>query len=266
MKQIKNYIVLYFDLLGVRRLLGQLRNRSDANVIELEKLVQKYSAAIQLFMENFYQLYDGFKNRRRETLSRMLPGMKIDDAIVAARVDVGIQQFSDTSMFYVENAGPVAWIIVQKMLIELSAHMFDLMEHEIYLRGCLTVGEGWEIGQNCLFGQVLEDCYTVEQKVARYQRIVVTNEFEKQLRNVLNHLDEDGRHYWTSLFEKDYDGVLIFDYVEAFRVFHQMDVEVKLKTQLSQVESKCRSYKEDGDFELAEKYYHCMDYLRRACK
>ena len=266
-KQAKEYIVLYFDMLGFRG--NILQPLKDANGVVDDRIMSniiKYSAAAHVFLENARKLYRSFVEDREATLSRILPGISCDKGICNQKFHMGLQQFSDTSMIYIEDVGVISWMIAQQMLMQMSEHIFDLMQYDMYLRGCLTVGSGWVIEENCLFGQVVEDCYNAEQNQAGYQRIIVTTEFKKRLKEVFGNLDDCGRKYWSSLFAEDYDGQLVFDYIETYKTVRQIDVEAKIKQQLSAVERKLHEYKEEGKYDLAEKYYHCADYLRRACK
>lgn len=266
-RKAKVYIVLYFDMLGFRG--NILRPLKDANGVVDDRIMSniiKYSAAAHVFLENARKLYRSFMEDRKATLARILPGISCDKGICNQKFDMGLQQFSDTSMIYIEDAGVISWMIAQQMLMQMSEHIFDLMQHDMYLRGCLTVGSGWVIEENCLFGQVVEDCYNAEQNQAGYQRVIVTTEFKKRLKEVFGNLDDCGRKYWSSLFAEDYDGQLVFDYIETYKTVRQIDVKAKIKQQLFAVERKLHEYKEEGKYDLAEKYYHCADYLRRACK
>lgn len=260
-KKHQRYIVLYFDVLGVRaNILDPLKNPHGASNASSDKYIDKINAAIRVFLENARKLYYAFTIDRVATLKRIFPDIRLDDNLFC-KINIGLQQFSDTSLFYIEDAGEMSWIIVRYMLEEISEHIIDLLKHDIYLRGCIAEGVGWEVESNCLFGPVLEECYNAEQKLAGYQRIVFTDSFMDALSGVLIHLDDEGRQHWNSLAAEDYDGQKVLNYLSCYQKHCDGDGVDAMRKIIANAQASYEKYKAAGYIQLAEKYYHYREFL-----
>ena len=102
-------------------------------------------------------------------------------------------------------------------------YYLNLIANGILIRGGISIGRGWEITPNCLYGPVMEDVYCLEGRVADFPRIVMSSETYQRFKD-MDDLDEVElrRHGilsvppWlksSELFSKDFDGIYVLDYL-----------------------------------------------------
>lgn len=131
---------------------------------------------------------------------------------------MGLQQFSDSTLFYasLEGADSVGLGIFVSWCLTLAAYFIRLLSEHLMIRGGIALGKGWEIGRDCLYGPVLEDVYALESKIAEFPRIVVSEKAYRCI-GVLD-LPQDHVRFEckrSDFFSMDYDGVYILDYLSV---------------------------------------------------
>ena len=101
----------------------------------------------------------------------------------------------------------------------------NMISKGILIRGGISIGKGWEISPNCLYGPVMEDVYRLEGSVADFPRIVMSSETYQRFKEVDDLDAEDLRRQgilsvplWlksAELFSKDFDGIYVLDYLSV---------------------------------------------------
>ena len=208
---IQDYVVCYFDLLGQRAgLLNDVRKSYDLTTIQLE--VDKVSTAIQ----RFNALIKGTKKSIVEDTEKLLEagGLSGENKDVLSKkiksLHLGVQQFSDTTLFFanIENGDCAGLGVFMTWCLLLAANFIQLLSEHLMVRGGITIGKGWEIEPACLYGPVIEDVYKLESKIAVFPRIVVSEETFCRLEVI-----EWPEFRLSKFFCRDYDGVHILDYL-----------------------------------------------------
>ena len=216
---VRDYIVCYFDFLGQRSgLLKKVRESIDIDSVQSE--VDKVSESIKIFNE----LVRGIRKMIVEQPEKLFSVMKVPDEIKGALLDkikgchLGLQQFSDSTLFYANLEGEdcfglgvfVSWCLI------LAVNFIKVLSEHLTIRGGITLGKGWEIEPDCLYGPVIEDVYAIESKIAEFPRIVVSENVYQRL-GVLD-LQQNllpFKFNRSDFFSMDYDGVYILDYLSV---------------------------------------------------
>ena len=219
---IRDYAVCYFDLLGQRDgLLRKVREAKDTTTVQREvelvsDAIRNFNTAIASAKEKIVSEPDKILRLARvpqDEINKSLPSIK--------EISLGIQQFSDTTVFYVSADTPVGLGVFTSWCRALSLYYLNLLTAGILIRGGIAIGKGWEISPNCLYGPVLEDVYHLEGKIADCPRIVTTHEVYHRLVEV----DRGDALYYkqfpqapldlrcAELFSVDFDGAYILDYL-----------------------------------------------------
>ena len=221
---VKDYAVCYFDLLGQRD--GLLRRvREATNLADVQDEIERASEAIRNFNNAIYggkteieQHSDKLLHmmgRSEDEIKKLLPELE--------SLNLGIQQFSDTTVFYVSAENRLGLGIFVSWCLVLSVSYLNMISKGILIRGGISIGKGWEISPNCLYGPVMEDVYRLEGRVADFPRIVMSSETYQRFKD-MDELDaKDLRQagtpevpYWlksSELFSKDFDGIYVLDYL-----------------------------------------------------
>lgn len=217
---IRDYAVCYFDLLGQRDgLLRKVREAKDLTTVQKE--VELVSDAIKKFNSTIAAATEEIKSNPERLLQVAgLPQDEINKSLPdIKKLSLGIQQFSDTTVFYVNADSRVGLGVFNSLCRALSLDYLNLLAAGILIRGGIAIGKGWEMSPNCLYGPVLEDVYHLEGKIADYPRIVTTHGVYRQLAEVdrLDALDcaQPLPSYLkcAELFSMDFDGAYILDYL-----------------------------------------------------
>lgn len=221
--RIREYLVCYFDLLGQRDgLLKQIRENAISEEVlsqveQVSNAICRFNHAIATVVKLIHEHPEkllGILNIPKEAWPVLIDNLK--------ECSSGIQQFSDTTIFYVSTENDI-WIgIFIAWCRELAVHIIDLTSEHILIRGGIAIGKGWEIEPNCLYGPVLEDVYSLESKYAIYPRITISEKAYERLLAALNPADNrletnqllvQECQTLTTLFATDFDGLRILDYL-----------------------------------------------------
>ena len=216
---VREYIVCYFDFLGQRSgLLKKVRDAKD--IVPLQSEIDRVSDSIKTFNE----LVKGTRKIIEEKPENLFSMMRVPDAMKGPLLDkikachLGLQQFSDSTLFYasLEGEDSIGLGIFVSWCLTLAVYFIKLLSEHLMIRGGITLGKGWEIGPDCLYGPVLEDVYALESKVAEFPRIVVSKDTYHRLRVLevpQNHVQFEYKR--SDFFTMDYDGVYILDYLSV---------------------------------------------------
>lgn len=221
---IKDYAVCYFDLMGQREgLLRKVREAVDLASVMPE--VEQVSNAIIGFNNSIYGAKSTIEQKPDELLRALNFSEEAIKPLVAEikKLDFGIQQFSDTTIFYVSTDNRIGLGVFASWCLVLAANYLNLISNGILIRGGISIGRGWKFAPNCLYGPVMEDVYRLEGYVADFPRIVMSSETYQRFKTA-DILDaEELRRSGSSsnkfalecaeLFSKDFDGIYVLDYL-----------------------------------------------------
>lgn len=190
--EMHEYGVIYLDILGQKELMKKIES-GEASSEDKEKMqaVLKY---IRRISKELSEVRKGFLPERADMIYIMHferdEGVRKNDIQEAlTEMAFGVQQFSDTTMIYVRLDGKNAIVAHRLFFILLGAlesALFQAFKNGVFVRGGVAKGNGWEIGEDNLYGPVIRDVYTLEEKVAQWSRVVVSNDVVALFRDVLS--------------------------------------------------------------------------------
>ena len=177
---ISEYCAIFVDLLGHRKF---LKDVSTCGPDEAQRRVSELSKPLLRFKEGALKrveevLDDAVKLIKENAPESARPSLLsfVDD------ITYGVQQFSDSTLLYVKMGSPVSYIVVNMLLEFIVFRLLDNMSSGTPLRGGVAIGQGWELENNCLCGQVIAEAYELESKVSNWGRVTVSELFVKRLR------------------------------------------------------------------------------------
>ena len=215
--EVREYAVCYFDLLGQREgLLKKVREADD--IASLQNEIEIVSDLIRSFNKSLLNALEQIKARSDDVLRLWgVPEKEMPPYLERMKqVHLGIQQFSDTTMFYVgaKDGDGMGFGMFLSFCLFFAGYYLQLIANGLPLRGSIVLGKGWEILPNCLYGPVMEDAYYLESSVASFPRIVV----DKNVIQRVGELDKEAESLhlptrFSGCFCEDFDGLFIFDYL-----------------------------------------------------
>ena len=194
------YGVIYLDILGQKELMKKLE-AEEVNPEDEEKM-QKVLKYIETFLHGLVALRGKSALEKAPILyecyiKNWLDGIDYEEIEASLKELVfGIQQFSDTTMIYVQLDGKEPFIARQlfsSLLCTLGSQLFQALKEGIFIRGGIAKGVGWVIGPDNLYGPVIHEVYTLEEKVAQWARVVVSNAVIALYKDVLYECQQEGQ-------------------------------------------------------------------------
>ena len=221
------YVVLYFDLMGVRQSLFNGIDYHSSEVSEdKQKEIDRTSDTILGFLNGIQELHDMFKENAsglydlfmKDASEYATPNHKEEFLRQAERISVGIQQGSDTTLLYIRDDCEAAQMIITEWMVFLPLYIIAAMSKGVLVRGCLARGTAWEIRKDCLFGPVIHEAAQIEKCEAKYPRIIATPQYCKMCADTMARLNIS-KPLPTNpinpfkMLSQDYDEKMIFDYL-----------------------------------------------------
>lgn len=215
--EVREYVVCYFDLLGQRE--GLLKRvRTEAPSEDLQKEIDSVSRAILSFNSSMLQVFAMIKEKGQELLRLYgVPEGSMPPVLERLKqVHLGIQQYSDSTLFYVgvNDGDGIGFGLFVMFCLQFAVHYLQLIAQGLPLRGSIVIGKGWELAPNCLYGPVMEDAYHLESHIANFPRIVVDPRIVQGVRNLDKEAElQHSNILFSGCFCKDFDGLYIMDYL-----------------------------------------------------
>lgn len=189
--EMHEYGVIYLDILGQKELMKKIES-GEASSEDKEKM-QAVLRHIKRISKELLDVKKGFLPERADVIYSMHfagdEGVRKNDIQEAlTEMALGVRQFSDTTMIYVRLDGKNSVIVHRLFFIflgVLESSLFQSLKEGIFIRGAVAKGKAWKIDQDNLYGPVINDAYILEEKVAQWSRIVVSNEVISLFKEVL---------------------------------------------------------------------------------
>lgn len=215
--EVREYVVCYFDLLGQREgLLKKVRELKEIGSLQDE--IEAVSRAILSFNSSMLQVFAMIKEKGQELLRLYgVPEKEMPPVLARLQqVHLGIQQYSDSTLFYVgaKDGEGIGFGLFVMFCLHFAVHYLQLIAQGLPLRGSIVMGKGWELAPNCLYGPVMEDAYYLESHIASFPRIVVDPRVVQGVRNLDKEAElQHSNMQFSGCFCEDFDGLYIMDYL-----------------------------------------------------
>lgn len=176
------YAVCIVDLLGQQSELAAWSKLPQHGQLtpELLSAIQKTAGRVQLFKKNFVNLFQQFAAisltaEQQQLLEAKRPGLFKRFKTWPLRT----QQFSDTFVFYcpmTNEQGDTSIQAIYRMLAACGIAVFGSLADKVALRGAICIGTGMELEVGNFYGPALASAHHLESKVAKYPRVIVSDE------------------------------------------------------------------------------------------
>lgn len=172
----KNYIICYIDILGTKQIIN-----SEKATEYFGMIYEAYSFAVE--MESKLHIFG----------------------------NLFFKIFSDNILIAHEIVDNVDWKTAYKNVVSFLQHFLShFLNQGILFRGGITIGK-LAINDVMVWGHGLVDAVNLEEKVAIYPRIVISNKLEQLMKNHPLSNPDLFDEYFSCL--KDNDGSLFVDYI-----------------------------------------------------
>ena len=182
----QNYIVCLIDILGQSE---QLKSWpplpvNEQEMAQFEAAVAKSLGVVELLTIGFRKSFDLFLDPNVPNKIPVPLGVDATDvmeyrrmAVKARENKIGVQQFSDTLVFYVpifqKSLSIPTLMPIIAMVHVCSSILIESLSREVAFRGGISIGVGTYTNCCGFYGPVLQEAHHLESKVAQYPRIVL---------------------------------------------------------------------------------------------
>jgi len=278
-----DYIVAYFDVLGQKKKLNQLRktptneqeekefvNVANQTYAVVRNIREKLKMGLELYRRVSCSYIDNTleATKPQETQLRNLAESNYQFNFLSDCFAVTSRYFNDDNQPLIQHVFGLLWSLSAMMITTLG-------DIHAPVRGTIEIGKAfeWPEGDDVgVYGPIMLDVHELESQIAWYPRIVIGNKLNNSINDWSEKVKEGNSYYcsykpiiklckdtiWT-----DKDGIPTLDYLghEFFRLVKpipQMRENVKLGWEFVSCEyERC---KDDKDSQMALKYSLLKEY------
>ena len=263
--EVNYFMVAFLDLLGQKDAMNKFKGlpniKNEKEMEEFYSICRETFGAINTLHSLIKDFFDGYL--KESILDRVIP-----------RTDIKFQRFSDGLVIFVSLRQNLNEVPVQGIFGVLGACASVCLGHLAVgkpLRGGIEVGLGIEMNENELYGPVIAEAFNLENRVARYPRIVVGKVLMDYLwkKKTLAATDPNSKYAselancCLELLVSDLDGYPIIDYLGEGFIKHMAD---KLDSKLfmmahDYVKKQLDVWKKEQNTKLAFRYNFLINYF-----
>lgn len=220
--------IAFMDILGFKKMVS---NRSFEDILKIYENIKNPIRTAYVGDEN---------NKAREVETMKAVKSKV---------------MSDSICFYVEANLPNSLFCLIMCCASFQAKLVSLPD-PVFIRGGITAGEIY-VGGDKVFGPGLVEAYQLEEKNAKYPRIIIR---KSTLDCGQNGVDELLHNVWSQILFEDFDAFYSLNYYGLLNNFEKSETVYK---NLMQTISKQLS--EEIDDSIRQKYLYIRKKLKLCC-
>lgn len=175
------YFAFYIDLLGQKDFYstipmhGDLQNADiKRNLLAVTHTITKVLHYSREFLPKFIEAANGAYELNRAAGYEKYQRMDCAEYQCAVNgLEYGTQQFSDSLLFYLRDDGKIAGDVFPFCIALLTRLAMEYFPNHIAFRGAVSYGDGWESGEDCICGPILDRLVRLEENSALIPRIVI---------------------------------------------------------------------------------------------
>ncbi len=170
---LSKYVVAYFDVLGQREKLNQLKKipTTDNEREEFNLIASQTYGTVRNLRDGLKTSFDLFKQVTNDNM----PQTDSEQLTIDHQLTFFSDSFAVTSPYDDDLGNPLIENIFG-LLVSLSGMMIDSLANHSPVRGALDVGKGFPWPEGGVYGPVMCDVYKLESEVANYPRIIIGKE------------------------------------------------------------------------------------------
>lgn len=188
-----NYVVVFIDLLGQTehllkyKLLPYPFNQEEKEAFT-NVLKQTYGSVLKL-RKSYEDYYSGYNANILMPNDANIPDDKKEEYHQIRKTDICSQYFNDGMIFYsalTNQTNNVLMNNVWGMITSAASLCLVQLALKRPIRGGIDIGWGGLLKEGELYGNSVASAYILESKIAKYPRIVVSNETVEYLQAIQN--------------------------------------------------------------------------------
>jgi len=279
----RDYIVASVDVLGQKDEFKKIENYLVDEVLQekLEEVAENTIYVIEILRKGFKDLYEVY-TAKSESKVKVPEEHKAEYDAMRESSPIRFQFFSDSMLAYVplrtKKYRLNDMIAVYGVFTAVGGQLLMTLAMEDSYRAGIELGIGTEFEDGGIYGPALAEAHKLEDKVAKYPRIVIGNTLKNYLDNYSkgrplgpdqNKRDVEGcknmANICLRMIDKDLDGCLILDYLgEEFRNRLKINLNGDIYDMAQRyVEKKYKEKSNSGDKKLALRYEQLCNYFER---
>lgn len=205
----KQYFVCYLDILGTRSTIFKGMDYHDETQItkEQQDRINQVSLSLDIFLDLIKRSNDITKDLQysnRNIFTNLLNFRKDHKANIPRYLHdrIYIQNLSDSLLIYfpLNKDDKKSFQTIAFICYYLSFLFLKSLSLDVPLRGAISIGVGWEIKENYLFGPVIHEVHEYESSIAQYSRIVVSSSAKNRIDSMLDKIKRDN----PGIVDKDF--------------------------------------------------------------
>lgn len=184
------YVVGLIDILNQRQELAKWSRLEGIDEAELGRALCSTVGVVHGIREVFQKTVEVYSREDPDAASvawSMKPGHAEKFLEMEKSGRLGCQHFSDTTVLFARTdvvGGTSSLKEVWGMIAGAAICMQIALSRGIAIRGGIELGSGCELSQGEIYGPALASAHHLEQKVARWPRIVVGRDFVEYVRGI----------------------------------------------------------------------------------
>lgn len=220
--KLDEYIIAYIDFLGMKERMSEKESFKSLNILKYLLSNTKKTA------KSFSQIKE---------ISDFKMKLFSDNVVIALRADKK----------EIRNQ------ICSLLNLIMSIQFYSLMQFGFWLRGGVTIGE-LSIDDSVVWGTGLIEAYTIENQIANYPRVIVSDKVLKKYEK-----GKDSSAFpLEALIQKDDDGLWFLDFLLAAPNLDLMPSESEI------IKERTNELK-DKDLRIKQKANWMISYFNRSC-
>lgn len=205
----KQYFVCYLDILGTRNsILKGIDYHDDTKITEEQKdRIYQVSTSLYIFLDLIKRANDITKDLQysnRNIFTSLLNFRRNHKTNTPRYLHdrIYIQNLSDSLLIYfpLNKDDKKSFQTIAFICNYLSFLFLKSLSLGVQLRGAISIGVGWEIKENYLFGPVIHEVHEYESSIAHYSRIVVSSSTKNRIDSMLDKIKRDN----PGIIDKDF--------------------------------------------------------------
>lgn len=221
------YAMSFIDILNQKEILDMMDELPETEDEEKNfvELLSKSVGPINLLRSAYSDFRTGMEKGQKQRTSELPTTKEIKDKLKQyQQTNIKSQYFSDTAIYYTPLSEKITVVPISDIytLLMFTAYAFiGCLANGVVLRGGIDAGVGTNYFGNEVYGNVLRRSYKLESEIAEYPRIVIGGKLYRIIESEMT-LEGDSSEIQIrrtqaqksrSLITKDYDNVLILDYL-----------------------------------------------------
>jgi len=275
--KVENYVVAFIDLMGQRAAMGGYlflppKTRPEERRDFMDRM-EYIINAVHTIQDNFKKAID-ISNRWTE-LETEVPGIskeKLDSIKKYRTSNIVTQQFSDGMVLFTKLADEEHFALksFSSIIDACATIMMDGLSKRYPFRVGIAVGSATSLSGSDIYGPALMEAYRLENEIANFPRIVISEHIIRWLNgfDARDYEDEDFKKIAIAMkneclkfFSKDTDGTIFLDYLKPEILEHFDTSDIPISKIKAFIEHQIETHTATNNEKVLLKYSKLLGYI-----